>query len=196
MSQPHFPAFPIDPKCLVRFRQRLMENAKVFIINWEWMTQYSNSNISFLQGYREKPLWKSRSSPESILAARISWDMWQKRTYSLSCCAWKEQSLAESLSQGEDTPLDCLAHSSFSLSITSSSDFLLKVSVEEQQNTNQLWSFAMESPNIPHIHIAPFPTAWQQGKDKDNAVTGLSGPWQAEKHWLQAKKPRWNLEGR
>lgn len=92
--------------------------------------------------------------------------------------------------QGWDTALDCLAHSSPSLSMSFSSDFLLKVSVEEQQNNHHLWSSAMESPSIPHIHIAPSPTAWQQGKDKDNIVTGLSGLWQAVKHWLQAKKPR------
>lgn len=153
------------------------------------MTEYSNSNISFLQGYREKPLWKTRSSQVSILAARISWDMWQKRTYSLSCCPCKEQSVAGGPSQRGDPVLVCLAHSSASLSISSSSDFLLKVSVEEQQNNHQLWSSAMESPNIPHVQPG------SRARIKIILSSGFSGPWQATKHWLQAKKPRWNLEG-
>lgn len=159
----------------------------------DWVFQFQHQLSARLQ--RKTPM-EDQEVPVSILAARISWDMWQKRTYLLSCCSWKEQSWADGLPQGGDTALDCLAHSSASLSRSSSSAFLLKVSVEEQQNNNQLWSSAMGPLNIPHVHIAPFPTAWQQGKDKDNIVTGLSGPWQAVKHWLQGKKLRWNLEGR
>lgn len=173
-----------------------MENAKVFIIKGKWITDYSNSNINFLQGYRDKPLWKTRNCPVSILAARINWDMWQKRTHLLSCCPWKEQSLADGLSQGGDTALDCLAHSSPSLSMSSSSHFLLKDSVEEQQKNHHLWSSAMKSPNIAHIHIVPVPTAWQQGEDKDNIVMACVAHGRLWSNWLQAKKPRWNLEGR
>lgn len=113
----------------------------------------------------------------------------KKRTYSLSCCPCKEQSVAGGPSQRGDPVLVCLAHSSASLSINSSSDFLLKVSVEEQQNNHQLWSSAMESPNIPHVQPG------SRARIKIILSSGFSGPWQATKHWLQAKKPRWNLEG-